>query len=330
MEYHTLADPSMSISRFSLGTWGYSGAKIWGPSDDEEAVRTINLAIDLGVNLFDTAARYGDGKSEEVLGRAVKGRRDQVYLASKVHTALLGYDSVLAECEKSLRRLNTDYLDIFQIHWPSKVIPFDETLRAFEDLKRAGKIRAIGVCNHGVQCLEAVKGRAIVTNQLPYSLIWRLVEGPIVERSIAGGMAVWAYCPLAQGLLSGKYRRLEDVPLGRRETRFYSGKWKQGRHNDTGFEREIFSFLPRLREVSEDSGFTMAELALAFLRTRPFVGSILIGCRNRDQLRSNLRAFEAQVPEEVMRRVVTLSDALVPQMGTNPDLWEDADGGRMF
>lgn len=224
MDYFQLGGADMRISRLSMGTWNFSGAKIWGPQEEATSARTINLAIDLGVNLFDTAARYGDGRSEEILGRAVKARRDRMYLASKVHTGLLGHDSVIAECEKSLKRLDTDYLDIFQIHWPSKVIPHDETLAAFEKLKRDGKIRAIGVCNHGLRCLDSLKGHAVVTNQLPYSLLWRQVEDGVVAKSLNQGMAVWAYCPLAQGLLAGKYRTLDEVPLGRRETRFYSGK----------------------------------------------------------------------------------------------------------
>jgi aryl-alcohol dehydrogenase-like predicted oxidoreductase len=330
MDYFQLNGVDMRVSRLSLGTWNFSGAKIWGAQEEEASVRTIDLAIDLGINLFDTAARYGDGKSEEILGRAVKPQRDRIYLASKVHTALLGHDSVIAECEKSLKRLGTDYLDIYQIHWPSKTIPHDETLAAFEKLKRDGKIRAVGVCNHGPRCLDSLKGHMVLTNQLPYSLLWRQIEDGIVDKSMAQGLAIWAYCPLAQGLLSGKFRTIDDVPPGRRETRFYSSKWKQGRHGGAGFEQEIFEFLPRLQALADASGFSMLAISLGFLKTRKGMGSVLLGARDENQLRQNLEAFETQVPEEVIAKATALSDELKPKMGSNPDLWEDADGGRMY
>lgn len=318
------------VSRFSLGTWSFSGAKIWGPSEEEDSIRTIRLAVDLGINLLDTAQKYGDGVSEAVLGKAVKGIRDKVLLATKVHIASLGYDDVIAECERSLARLGTDYLDIYQIHWASKVIPFEETLGAFEKLKNDGKVRAIGVCNFGVKSIAAAAGHTIVTNQLPYNLIWRQVEDEIVPASVKSGMSIWPYCPLAQGLLTGKFKSVEDVPLGRRETRYYSSEWKQGSHSDPGFEKEIFAFLADLRQLAATSGYAMSALALAFLKTRPGVGSVLIGARNETQLRENLATFEATVPDDLLGEVVRLADVLKPKMGTNPDMWQSADGGRYF
>ncbi len=169
-----------------------------------------------------------------------------------------------------------------------------------------------------------------MTNQLPYSLIWRLVEKGIVQKSKENGIAVWAYSPLAQGLLTGKFRSIDDVPMGRRETRFYSGKWQQGRHNDVGFEKEIFAFLDVFADLCTETGYPMATLALAFLKNADGVGSILMGARNVGQLEQNLNAFNTDVPDDVIRQITDLSEGLKAAMGDNADLWENRNGGRMY
>lgn len=328
MERITLKN-GVAVSRLSIGTWPFSGVKLWGDSDDREAVRTVHAALERGLNTFDTAARYGDGKSEEVLGRALKGRRQEAVVCSKVHTAFLGYDDVIAQCEASLRRLGTDYLDLYQIHWPNPRIPLEETLRAFEDLECQGKIRGLSVCNFGPKDLAAAGDRPVL-NQLPYSLVWRLIEkNGALSASQAAGIPVWAYCALGQGLLTGKFRTIEDVPMGRRGTRFYSSKWGQGRHTDGGYEEEIFPFLAALRQVSDKAEVSMQALALAFLKAQPAVGSVLMGVRSVRQLEENLAAFETPVPAEALAEAEALSAALRDKMGTNADLWENENGGRM-
>ncbi|MDR2932855.1 MAG: aldo/keto reductase [Oscillospiraceae bacterium] len=330
MKYTNLFNSDITISQMSMGTWGFSGAAIWGESDDDVSIRTIHKAMDYGINLFDSASRYGDGKAEEVLGKAIKGRRDKVVVATKVFYDALEYDQVIDECEKSLKRLDTDYIDIYQIHWPNRDVDPQETMRAFEKLRRDGKIRTIGVCNHGLGAMEAIKGHDIVLNQLPYSLIWRLIESGVAQKSMENNMAVWAYSPLAQGLLTGKFKTVDDVPLNRRATRFYSSKWGQGRHTDTGFETDVFDFLDRLRAVCNRTGFPMATLAVAFLKSRPGMGSVLIGSRDPVQLDQNVKSFETDVPTEIIDEITDLSTPLKDIMGTNPDLWENADGGRMY
>ena len=330
MKLWKLPHTDISVSRMAMGTWGFSGAKLWGESDDEIAIRTIHMAQELGINFFDAAERYGDGRSEEVLGKALEGRRDTAVVATKVYTDALGYQDVIDHCEKSLHRLGTDYIDLYQIHWPSRTIPLEETFRAFDKLKADGKIRAAGVCNFGKQCIQMAGDYPLTTNQLPYSLIWRQVEKGITQATTQQGMSVWAYSPLAQGLLTGKYHVIDDVPLNRRETRFYSSKWQQGRHSDTGFEAEIFELLPKLRKVSDETGFSMSALALAFLKAQPCVGSILIGSRDPKQLEDNLKSFNAPVPEDVVACITALSDSLKEIMGENADPWVNEDGGRMF
>lgn len=328
MEHITLRN-GLRISRLSIGTWPFSGVKLWGDSDDQEAIRTVHAALERGADTFDTAARYGDGRSEEVLGRALRGRRQEAVICSKVHTAFLGYADVIAQCEASLRRLETDYIDLYQIHWPNPQIPLEETFRAFEDLLRQGKIRGISVCNFGPRDLAAAGERPLL-NQLPYSLVWRLIEkNGALAASEAADIPVWAYCALGQGLLTGKFHSIEDVPMGRRGTRLYSSKWGQGRHTDGGYEEEIFPFLRKLQTVTEAAGVSMQALALAFLKARPGVGSILMGVRSVGQLEENLAAFEMPVPQEALAQAEALSAALRDKMGSNADLWENAGGGRM-
>ena len=331
MNKSELGKSGIQVSGLSLGTWAFAGGKLWGDSDDRQAVGTIHCALDAGINLIDTAERYGGGRSEEITGMALKGRRAEAVLATKVYTDVLHYDDVIAHCEASLKRLGTDYIDLYQIHWPNPDIPLEETYGAFEDLKKAGKIRASGICNAGAGCIGKLDAAAygVAMNQLPYSLIWRIAEKKIIPATVEKGVRVWAYSPLAQGLLTGKFRRVEDVPLGRRETRFYSGAWKQGRHSDPGFEKEVFGFLDVLMGICERSGYGPTEVAMRFLRRRECVQSVLVGSRSPEQLRMNIAAYEKEVPGDLMDEIERLSEGLKEAMGDNADLWI-GDGGRFF
>jgi aryl-alcohol dehydrogenase-like predicted oxidoreductase len=329
MDYYKLKDSDIVFSGLALGTWGFSGAKLWGPNDDDESIRTIHQALARGITVFDTAERYGSGHAEEVLGKALKGRRDKAVICTKVRLA--HHDEIVASCEQSLRRLGTDYIDVYQVHWPFKDVPMEETLGAYEELKASGKVREIGVCNFGPGALDMAEGHKIVTNQLPYSLIWRVIEkNGILEKCREKGISIWAYVPLAQGLLTGKYKWIDDVPLERRETRFYNSSWKQGRHSDTGFEDIIFPFINTLWGVCLETGFSMVDVAFAFLKAQDAVSSILVGARDRRQLEKNIESYGKSVPADVVERITRLSDPLKEAMGTNADLWQNDDGGRMF
>ena len=331
MEFAVLKSVGFKVSRFALGTWGFSGSKNWGPNDEKESLDTIHMALDAGVNFLDTAPKYNDGAAEVILGKAIKGRRDKALVATKAYSDELTAEALTSACDASLKRLGTDYIDLYQIHWPNRVVSIaDETMPAFEKLKKAGKIRAFGVCNFGVKCVDGAKGHPVATNQLPYSLLWRQIEDEIIPKCREQDISVWPYCPLAQGLLTGKFKKVEDVPLPRRSVRFYSGAWKQGLHTDGGFEKEIFGFLPKLQAVADKAGLPMAALALAFCRQGPGVDSVLVGARSRKQLEENLGIFDAQVPPDALAEAIRLSDELKPGMGKNPDLWQSENGGRFF
>lgn len=329
MKKSELKTSGIMVSELALGTWAYSGANVWGASDNKAAMETIHYALEHGVNLIDTADRYGDGKSEEVVGEALKGRRSKAVLATKVYTDKLRHDDVITCCEASLKRLQTDYIDLYQIHWPNPDIPIEETFSAFEDLKKAGKIRIAGVCNAGKACVASLTGYETAMNQLPYSLIWRVAEKAIIPASLEAGIPVCAYSPLAQGLLTGKYKSIEDVPLGRRETRFYRSGQTPCRHSDPGFEDEIFVFLGVLMDFCEKNHLAPSEVAMNFLKRRPFVQSVLVGARTVKQLEENISAYEKEIPAELMVEIEGASDHLKAVMGENADMWQ-GDGGRFY
>lgn len=328
MDRYVLNDEKTEISGLSLGTWAFSGAKVWGRCDEQEAVRTIEYAIDKGINLIDTAEGYGHGQSEIITGKALEGKRHKVILASKVNAASMHRSDLIKACEESLTRLKTDYLDIYQIHWPNELIPIEETLEAFDMLKKQGKIINAGVCNHGSAALKNLGAYPIVSNQMPYSLLWRVAEQHFDEKMDRDNVLLWAYSPLAQGLLTGKYRKLGEVPMNRRNTRMYDSKWGVGRHSDIGFEEDIFHFIGELHNICEATGYNMETYAMQFLKTRGKVGSILVGARNEEQLKSNIEAYNQPVPKELMTVVDLLAEKLKGFMGTNADLWETGTDGR--
>jgi myo-inositol catabolism protein IolS len=177
VKYRKLGPTDIEVSVVAMGCWAMSGGRTWGPQDEADSIATVHAALDAGSNFFDTAEAYGSGVSEGVLGRALKGRRHEAVIATKVSRSNLSHDDVVQACERSLRRLQTDTIDLYQIHWPSRTVPIEETFAALDKLRQQGKVRAIGVSNFGVGDLAellAVGWRG--TDQLPYSLLWRALE----------------------------------------------------------------------------------------------------------------------------------------------------------
>ena len=330
MNSKILNNGKIAVSELSLGTWAFSGAAVWGDCDEKAAVETVHCALDYGINLIDTAEKYGDGMAEIVLGKALAGKRHQAVVASKPATVHMHKEDVIKACEDSLRRLQTDYIDIYQIHWPNPSVPVDETYEGLEQLKKAGKILSVGVCNHGDGALKEKGSWEIVTDQMPYSLIWRVGEKHFSSQLEKRGIAVWAYSPLAQGLLTGKYLSIDEVPLNRRTTRIYDSKWGVGRHTDGGYEDVVFPFLCKLHEMCEESGYEMTNVAMQFLRRKQTVASVLVGARNINQLTQNMEAFEKPIEDDFMKQVENMSLDLKAHMGDNADLWENQNGGRIY
>ena len=208
METTTLGTSDIVVSRVALGCWPFAGGDVWGEQNDDDSIATAHAALDAGINFFDTAEGYGAGRSEQVLGRALVDRRDKAVIATKVSPNHLAPDDLIEACERSLRYLQTDYIDLYQIHWPNHDLPLSDAVEALQKLKQQGKIRAIGVSNFGVQDLsEMIALSECVTNQMPYNLLWRGIEEAVLPLCLENGVGILTYSTLAQGLLTGPLRQ---------------------------------------------------------------------------------------------------------------------------
>ena len=295
----------------------------WGETDDDECVRIIHRALDAGVNFIDTADVYSRGESEEIVGKALAGgRRDNVILATKVH-GTMGDDPneygnsrrwIVREVENSLRRLGTDWIDLYQIHRPEQDTDIDETLGALTDLVRAGKVRYIGSSTFPAgQIVEAQwtaerRGRErFVCEQPPYSLLVRAVEAELLPTCRRDGMGVIPWSPLAGGWLSGRYRKDADLPGSHRAERI-------PRRYDMSLpaNQRKLEAADALARLAEEAGLTLIELALAFVIRHPVVTAAIIGPRTMEHLESQLPAADAQLSDELLDRI----DEIVPP-GTN-------------
>jgi aryl-alcohol dehydrogenase-like predicted oxidoreductase len=323
MEYRRLGTSDLTVSVVAVGCWAFAGGSYWGGQDEAESVATIRAALDAGVNFFDTAEAYGDGVSESVLGRALAGRRHEVVIATKASPSHLSSAEIARACEGSLRRLNTDYIDLYQLHWPNPEIPISETMEALDKLKRQGKVRAIGVSNFGVRDLSDVLANGECQgNQLPYSLLWRAIEYDITQQCIQHGVGILAYSPLAQGLLTGKFRTADEVPEGRARTRHFSKDRPFTRHSEDSREREVFTTIDSIHRICERLQQPMTRVAVAWVLHQPGVVSVLAGARRPDQINQSVQAVDLELPSQVINELNEATDDLKLKLGPNPDLWQ--------
>lgn len=328
MDYRRLGNTDILVSEMALGCWPFGDRDYWGPQSEADSVATVHAALDAGITFFDTAEGYGDGESERVLGRALAGRRDKAVIATKVSRQNLAPADVAAACDRSLRALGTDWIDLYQIHWPNHDIPLAETVGALTRLKEAGKIRAIGVSNFAVRDLTDMLALSeCVTDQLPYSLLWRVIEREVQPLCVARGVGIICYSPLAQGLLTGRYRHADEVPDGIAQSRWYAGTRPATHHDEPGVEAEVFEAVAALRALAEEAGMPMAILALAWLRARPGVTSYLVGARRPEELAWNLPAAGTTLPADLAARLTAATETVKERLGTNPDMW--LSPGRM-
>ena len=332
MEYRNLGRSGVSVSAIAMGCWGIGGDWTWGAQDQEATNATVHEALDLGVNLFDNAEGYADGGSETALGIALKGRRHEAVIATKASDTHLAPPDIFAACEGSLRRLQTDYIDLYQLHWPSRAVSLAETLGALDELKREGKVREVGVCNFGVgdlaDLLALEPAAPAVTDQLPYGLLWRAVEDAILPRCRTAGLGILAYTPLAQGLLTGKFRTADEVPEGRARTRHFAGNRPKSRHGEPGAEAEAFEAIDQIRGISERAGLSMTRVALAWVLAQPGVSSVLVGARRPEQIRENAKAAAVRLDADLVRQLTDATAALKAKLGPNPDEYQSVSRFR--
>lgn len=302
MDYRNLGRSGLQVSIVGIGCNNFGRR-----CDEAQTAAIVGQAIDLGVNLFDTADVYGgEGRSEVFLGKALQGRRQDVVVATKFgmklregpYTSRGSRRYIVQACEESLRRLDTDYIDLYQMHAPDPTTPIDETLRALDDLVRAGKVRYIGHSNYaGWQAAEAeYAARALGTQrfisaQNEYSLLNRAVEAELLPACRAYGVGVLPYFPLASGLLTGKYRRNEPPPEGTRLAAW--GPAASRIMNDRNWEK-----VEGLEEFVNARGHTLLELAFAWLLSEQAVGSVIAGATNPEQVSANVAAASWRLSAE--------------------------------
>ena len=324
MKYARLGRTDIEVSAVCMGGWSIVSVDgTWGRQDVDDSIAALRAALEAGVNFFDTAESYGDGESEEILARALGSHRREVVIASKVSPGHLEPAALRRHCEQSLRRLQTDYLDLYQVHWPNPHRPIAETLGVMEELKREGKIRAAGVSNFGVSYMrELLAAGRVESNQLAYSLLFRAIEHEVKPLCVANEVSVLCYSPLCQGLLTGKFRSADDVPEGRARTRLFARTRSQARHREPGCEDEVFRAIGRIREICQEVRLPMAQVALAWLLAQEGVTSVIAGARNPDQARQNAAAADIVLGGDVLSRLSAATQGVKDRIGKNADMWQ--------
>ena len=322
MNYPRLGNTDIRYSELVLGCWALGGGSTWGDQDEELSVRTVHAALESGINCFDTAEFYGGGRSEEVLGKALAGKRQRAVVATKLWVDNMGREATIRACEGSLKRLQTDYIDLYMIHWPNREVALSETLEAMLSLKRDGKVRALGVCNFGALDLaEALALADIVVDQLPYSLLFRAIEFEVLPACLGSRVPVWAYSTLAQGLLTGKFASAADVNDERARIRFYTKERPGTVHDEEGYEREVFGAIPRLKSLCETAGVLLPRASMAWVLRQPGVAAVLIGARTPEQIVDNVAFADLELGEDLLRQLEQATGELKELMGANPDMW---------
>ena len=318
MEFRMLGTSGIKISSIIMGTW-QAGKEMWVGIDDTESTKAIKAAYDAGITTFDTAEVYGSGHSEKIVGNALQDVRDNVVIATKVFSNHLRYQQVIDACHQSLKNLNTDYIDLYQIHWPpgsfgAKHVPLEETMGALTDLKAQDKIRAIGVSNFSrSQMEEAAKYGKIDSLQPPYSLFWRKVETDALPYCLENNITLLAYSSMAQGLLTGKFG--PDHKFAQGDHRFRNKLFQP-----ENYER-VQKALEELRPIAKANNITLGQLALAWIVFQPGICAIA-GARSAEQAAQNAAAANARLSEQDLAAVDEIGKTVTDPLDDNPVMWE--------
>lgn len=325
MELQQLGNSEVKVTPITYGAWAIGGW-MWGGADENDAIRAIRTAYDLGMTTIDTAPIYGFGKSEELVGIALDDiPRDKYQILTKYGmnwkteegdyyfdsvdndgNAVKIYkfsskEQVKKECEESLRRLRTDYIDLYQIHWADATTPISETMEAVNELIQEGKVRAAGVCNYNTeQVEEALKTIPLATNQVPYSMVKRDIEKDVIPQAIEKNMHILPYSPLMMGLLTGKIKR--------------DHKFNEGdvRPKKTHFQPEnidrVHELLQKIKPIADTHNATFAQIVLHWTMRQPGIGSVLAGARNEQQVKDNVKAAQIKLSDEELKQITKASD----------------------
>ncbi|MFV0483508.1 MAG: aldo/keto reductase [Bacteroidales bacterium] len=326
MRYRNLGGSDIRVSEISFGAWAIGGWQ-WGGTDESAAIRAIHKSFEMGVTTIDTAPIYGFGRSEKIVGEAIKGNRDKYQILTKFGLRWDSKDglayletqdnrgnpltvkriatkaSVIYECEQSLKRLGTDYIDLLQIHRPDPNTPIKETFLALNELMSSGKIRAVGVSNYTIDMMEeALRYTKIATNQVHYNMVARGIEKEIVPFCMKHNMGILPYSPLQRGLLTGKITPNHKFNEG------------DSRSSNPYFTQENIiktnNFLDNIRPIAERNNCTLSQLVINWTLSRSAISSILVGARNEQQAEDNALALQREIPKSDINEINELLKSL--------------------
>jgi aryl-alcohol dehydrogenase-like predicted oxidoreductase len=314
MQTRQLGRSDLNLTTVGLGTWAIGGGHWdfgWGPQDDKESIAAIRRALDLGINWIDTAAIYGLGHAEEIVAKAITGRRDEVIVATKCGLrwksgsttpfGQLDAESVREEAEASLKRLNTEVIDLYQIHWPNPDKDIEEAWTAIAKLLEQGKVRYAGVSNFNVTQLKRVQAIHPITSlQPPYNMLERGVEDEVLEYCVANHIGIVVYSPMKAGLLTGKYtkERVANLP---------DGDWRRG--SDEFKEPRLsvnLNLIEQLKPIAERNDISLGQLAIAWVLRRPEVTAAIVGARRPQQIEETIEAGDQMLSQQDIEQIQNL------------------------
>jgi aryl-alcohol dehydrogenase-like predicted oxidoreductase len=346
MEKRKCGSTGLELPALGVGCWAFGGGEYWGSQAQGDVDAVVRGAIDAGCDYFDTAEAYNNGASETSLGVALKGLRARAIVGTKVSPSNC-YPAALREhCEASLRRLCTDYIDLYMIHWPihphsirhfsqdeqviSNPPKLADALDTLARLKQEGKIRHVGVSNFGVARLaEAMKFATIAVNELPYSLLTRAIEVEALPQCRAAAVGVIGYMTLLQGLLADIYPTLNDVPAWQRRTRhFHHKSCDLCRHGEQGAEAETDAALAAIRAIAKRENLTMPQIALKWALAGDGITCALVGARNTAELQDNIDAASTPLPPPVVSELNAATAPLLKKLGKSFDYYESTENDR--
>jgi aryl-alcohol dehydrogenase-like predicted oxidoreductase len=333
-----------------VGCWPFGGGDYWGDQNQKDVDEVVHRAIDLGLNVFDTARMYNDGASEISLGKALKGFRDKAFVISKVSPAKAYRTTLREECEVSLRGLGMEYLDMYMLHWPINPLgvkhftkdpavianppTIAEALETLEVLKKEGKIRFIGISNFGIKQMQEAVGLCpdIAANEMPYNIISRAIEAEIMPFCAGHKIAIISSMTLQQGVLTGLYKNAAEVPAHQAHSRHFSMETGKGtsRHGEAGAETEIFETVDLLRDIAADLKISVAQLSVAWSLANPGIASALIGARNTSELGENVKMLSFKLPPEAKEKIDRVSQRVLDKLGSSPDYYENSKNSMIY
>ncbi len=330
MEFRHLGNSGLMVSEIAYGNWITHGSQV----EEDTAKACVRAALDAGITTFDTADAYAHGKAEEVLGRALKGeRRDGLEIFSKVFWPMsdgkndrgLSRKHIIRSAEDSLRRIGTDYLDLYQAHRFDNTTPLEETLRAFDDLVRQGKVLYVGVSEWRAHEIEKALEIAdqmgfdrLVSNQPQYNMLWRVIESEVVPLSEREGLGQIVWSPIAGGLLTGKYKPGQEAPAGSRAVDPKSKHYIEGRVSD----QELLERIQRLQPLADESGLSLAQLSVAWVLQNQNVSTAIIGASRPDQVHDNVKAVGVELGSDLLDRIDEILGESIerdPALNKSPD-----------